>query len=139
MRNQPAIAPDESEIRRILELWARSTRTGAQDLVLKDFHPDALIYDVLAPMKYEGTEAYRQSWDEWQPETEGEGVFDLESLAITAGTEVAFATAFIRCGGTMADGRTFEDLVRATFGLLKEVDDWKIVHSHVSRPVQRSA
>lgn len=90
-------------------------------------------------MKYEGTEAYRQSWDEWQPQTEGEGVFDLEDLAITAGTEVAFATAFIRCGGTMPDGRTFEDLVRATFGLHKEGDGWRVVHSHVSRPVQRSA
>lgn len=34
MSNQPATAPDESEIRGILEAWARHTRTGAQDQVL---------------------------------------------------------------------------------------------------------
>ena len=72
MADQTHPSPDERRVRQILEDWARSTRTGAQDLVLQDFVPEALIYDVLAPMRYEGTEAYRRSWGDWQPQTQGE-------------------------------------------------------------------
>jgi ketosteroid isomerase-like protein len=100
------------------------------------FVADVLIYDVLAPMKYEGAEAYRRSWDEWQPETQGEGQFGLEDLSITAGSDVAFATAFIRCGGTMPDGRRFEDLVRAPFCLQNISGAWRVAHQHISKPIQ---
>jgi ketosteroid isomerase-like protein len=135
MTDQTHPSPDERHVRQILEDWARSTRTGAQDLVLQDFMPEALIYDVLAPMKYEGTDAYRRSWDDWQPETQGEGKFALQDLAVTAGADVAFASCFIQCGGTLPDGRSFEDLVRATFCLRKVDGHWKVAHSHVSKPV----
>jgi ketosteroid isomerase-like protein len=95
-----------------------------------------LIYDVLAPMKYEGAAAYRQSWDEWQPDTQGEGQFDLEDLSVTAGADVAFAHGFIRCGGVLPDGKRFEDLVRATFCLRKASGTWKVAHQHISKPIQ---
>jgi ketosteroid isomerase-like protein len=98
---------------------------------------DVVIFDVLSPMKYESAESYRRSWDEWQPEAQGEGQFDLEDLRVTAGTDVAFAYCFIRCGGTMPDGRSFEDLVRATFCLRKIEEFWKISHQHISKPLQR--
>jgi ketosteroid isomerase-like protein len=136
MTHHPEPDTDERQVRHVLEDWARSTRTGAQDLVLRDFVPEALIYDVLAPMKYEGTDAYRRSWGEWQPETQGEGTFDLKDLAVTAGADVAFATGLIQCRGTTPDGRPFEDLVRATFCLKKLAGHWKVAHTHISKPVQ---
>jgi ketosteroid isomerase-like protein len=129
-------AADETDIRRVLENWASATRRGQQDDVLASHRPDVMIYDVLAPMKYEGAKAYRASWSEWQPETQNEGVFGLEDLIITAGADVAFAHAFIRCGGTMPDGHTFEDIVRATFCLTKETDGWMVAHQHISKPIQ---
>src|SRR5690348_17950746 len=62
--------------------------------------PDVLIYDVLAPMKYQGAAAYRQSWDEWQPDTQGEGQFELQDLSVTAGEDLAFAHCFIKCAAS---------------------------------------
>lgn len=62
---------DDDAITAVLEDWALATRTGAQDRVLKAFLSDALIYDVLAPMKYEGTEAYRASWGGGSPRHRG--------------------------------------------------------------------
>jgi ketosteroid isomerase-like protein len=123
-------------IRDLLEAWASATRQGRKDQVLANHSADVLIFDVLAPMKYEGAEAYRRSWDEWQPETQGEGQFDLEDLSIVAGAEVAFASAFIRCGGTLPNGRKFEDLVRATFCLRKISGAWLVSHQHISKPIQ---
>ena len=45
---------------------------------------------------------------------------------------------FIRCGGTLPDGRTFQDLVRATFCLRKVNDSWVVEHQHVSKPYEHS-
>lgn len=133
---EPMAATDEEQVRLVLQRWAATTRKGQHDDVLANHSPDVLIYDVLAPMKYEGAAAYRQSWDEWQPATQGEGQFELEDLSVTAGADVAFAHCFIRCGGVLPNGKTFEDLVRATFCLRKVSGSWKVAHQHISKPIQ---
>jgi ketosteroid isomerase-like protein len=127
---------DEAQVRAVLQQWATTTRKGQRDDVLANHLPDVLIYDVLAPMKYEGAAAYRKSWDEWQPDTQGEGQFDLQDLSVTVGGDVAFAHCFIKCGGVLANGKTFEDLVRATFCLRKTSGSWKVAHQHNSKPIQ---
>lgn len=124
-----------SEIRTVLEAWAAATRENKKDEILKNHADDCLIYDVLQPMQYEGAESYRRSWDQWQPETQGEAIFNLENLVIAAGNDVAFAHGLIRCGGTTPDGHKFRDLVRSTFCLRKVAGSWLIQHQHVSKPV----
>jgi ketosteroid isomerase-like protein len=124
----------EEQIRQLLEEWATATRRGAQADVLRNHEPEVVIYDVLPPMKYEGAEAYRESWDHWQPTTEGEFHFDLHDLAITAGEAVAFAHGFIRCAGITVSGREFEDWVRATFCLRRHGARWRVAHHHISMP-----
>jgi ketosteroid isomerase-like protein len=130
---------DQEQVRRILEQWASATRKNMRDDILKNHAPDVLIYDVLPPMKYDGAEAYRRGWDDWQPDTQGEGRFDLQNLSIVAGADVAFAHCFIQCGGTLPDGKTFEDLVRATFCLKKTGGAWRIQHQHISKPFRLNA
>jgi len=125
---------DELAIRTLLDEWARSTREGRRDEVLTNHDEDVLIYDVLPPMKYESASAYRESWDEWQPDAQGEMQFELENLSVTAGADVAFAHGFIQCGGTLPDGKTFHDTVRATFCLRKIGAQWKVFHQHISKP-----
>ncbi len=128
----------ETQVRAVLEDWAKATQQNRKDEILKNHIPDLVIFDVLPPMKYESAESYRRSWDDWQPETQSEGQFDLEDLSITASTDLAFAHCFIRCGGMMPDGLTFQDLVRATFCLKKIDGTWKILHQHISKPIQKS-
>lgn len=131
-------ATDEAQVRLLLQQWATATRKGQRNDVLASHLPDVLIYDVLAPMKYEGATAYRQSWDEWQPDTQDEGQFDLQDLSVTAGVDVAFAHCLIKCGGVLPNGKTFEDLVRATFCLRKVSGLWRVAHQHISKPIQLS-
>lgn len=127
---------DDAEISDLLQQWAFATRRGQRETVLVNHLPDVLIYDVLAPMKYEGAAAYRKSWDDWQPDTQGEGQFELEDLSVTVGTDVAFAHGVIKCGGVLPDGKRFEDVVRATFCLRKVAGSWKVAHQHISKPIQ---
>jgi ketosteroid isomerase-like protein len=128
----------DAEVRSVLKEWAEATRQSRRDDILKHHSANLVIFDVLPPMKYESAEAYRLSWDQWQPDTQGEVVFALENLTITNGNDVAFAHSFIRCGGTLPDGRTFQDLVRATFCLRKVDGSWVVEHQHVSKPYEHS-
>ncbi|MCP9793269.1 nuclear transport factor 2 family protein [Vulcanococcus limneticus Candia 3F8] len=128
----------DAEVRTVLEEWAEATRLGRRDEILKHHSANLVIFDVLPPMMYAGAEAYKRSWDEWQPGTQGEAVFNLENLTITACSDVAFAHSFIRCGGTLPDGTTFQDLVRATFCLRKVDGSWLVEHQHVSKPYVNS-
>jgi ketosteroid isomerase-like protein len=124
----------DAEVRTVLEEWAAATRLNRKEDILKHHSMNLVIFDVLPPMMYESAESYRCSWGEWQPDTQGEAVFNLENLTITAGSDVAFAHSFIRCGGTLPDGRSFQDLVRATFCLRKVDASWVVEHQHVSKP-----
>ncbi len=125
---------DEADISKLLHLWAERTRLGLQDEVLANHDENVVIFDVLPPMQYNGTKAYRDSWAEWQPETVGDSIFELKDLRVTASDKVGFAFSQIHCGGRLPDGKTFEDNVRATFCLVKSDTGWKIVHQHGSMP-----
>jgi len=49
---------DEAQVRLLLQQWATATRKGRRNDVLANYLSDVLIYDVLAPMKYEGAAAW---------------------------------------------------------------------------------
>lgn len=125
---------DESAIQTVLEDWARATREGRHAEILANHQDDLVIFDVLPPMRYESAAAYRESWDDWQPDAQGEMRFELEDLSITAGEEVGFAFGLLQCGGTLPGGKTFSDTVRVTFCLRKQNGKWKVAHQHVSKP-----
>ena len=129
---------DEIAIRQLLEEWTRVTREGPQDDVLKNHSDNVLIYDVLPPLKYESAATYRASWDEWQPDAQGDMQFELEDLNVTTSPEVAFAHGLLQCGGTLPDGKSFRDTVRATFCLRKIRGSWKVSHQHISKPYGKS-
>lgn len=127
----------ENEIRGLLADWTRATREGRQDDVLRHHSADVLIFDVLPPLQYEGAAAYRESWDEWQPDAQGAMRFELEDVRVAAGPEVAFAYGILQCGGTLPNGKSFRDTVRATFCLCRVGASWSIVHQHISKPYGR--
>ncbi|MCO6456213.1 MAG: nuclear transport factor 2 family protein [Pirellulaceae bacterium] len=132
------VLTDEDAIRLLLNEWARATREGRQDDVLASHAEELLIFDVLPPLMYESATSYRASWDAWQPDPQGEMTFHLDSLRVTAGSDVGFAHGILQCGGVLADGRTFSDTARATFCLRKVDGDWKVFHQHISKPFPRS-
>ena len=123
-----------ADIRAVLESWAESTRQGRLDDVLTQHAGDAVIYDVLPPLRYEGAAAYRASWDDWQPDIQSGGEFALEDLQVQADDQCGYAFGLIRCGDTYPDGRKLSDLVRATFCLKKIDGKWTVTHQHISKP-----
>ena len=124
---------DEQQIRELIARWAAAAHDGDMDVVLVDHAPDIVMFDVPPPEQgVRGIEGYRQTWPgffEWQASG---AVFEIESLEVTAGTDVAFAFALLRCGTPADFTRNPEQRLRLTIGLRKTRDRWIVTHEHHS-------
>ena len=134
MKANNSRAKDESVIRDLVENWAKAVRTRNLDGILANHSPDMLMFDVPPPMQSKGIEAYKKTWDLFFSSAPEPAVFDITEMNITAGKDVAFVTALMRCVETEVD-RLGEDLdFRLTIGLRKIADQWTVMHEHHSIP-----
>jgi len=124
---------DEADIRALLERWAVAVHSGDLDTVLKDHADDIVMFDVPPPHDgVRGIDAYRDTWPpffEWQRRG---AVFDIVELDVTAGDDVAFAYALLRCGKAAELAAHPEQRLRLTIGLRKQNGRWTVVHEHHS-------
>src|ERR1700753_1640664 len=108
---------DERHIREMIERWARAGHDGEMAAVLEDHAHDIVMFDVPPPEQgVRGLEAYRATWPgffEWQASG---ALFEIESLEVTAGADVAFAFALLRCDMPEALERHPEHRLRLTVG-----------------------
>jgi uncharacterized protein (TIGR02246 family) len=126
----------ESEIRALIQKWARAAHEGDLDAVLADHSEDIQMFDVPPPNEVRGIDAYRDTWPpffEWQRRGAS---FDIVSLDVTAGTDVAFATALLRCGTEEDFAKDPDNRLRLTVGLRKQGGRWVVTHEHHSFPAR---
>lgn len=124
---------DEATIRELITRWADAVRTGDMDGVLADHDSNIVMFDV--PPPYDGVrciDAYRDSWPpffEWQRQG---AVFEIVELDVTAGADVAFAYALLKCGTPADLERNPANRLRMTIGLRKVDGRWTVTHEHHS-------
>lgn len=126
---------DEEQIRTLIERWAEAVHGGDLDGVLADHTEDIVMFDV--PPPYEGVhglDAYRATWPpffQWQAKGAS---FEIESMDVTAGADVAFAHALLRCGMPEEFATNPDNRLRLTLGLRKQGGRWLVAHEHHSFP-----
>jgi uncharacterized protein (TIGR02246 family) len=129
------MATDSEQIRTLIERWAEAVHRGDMSGVLADHADDIVMFDVPPPYQgVRGIEAYRETWPpffEWQ---EKGASFQIESLDVTAGEDVAYAYALLRCGTQQELADQPENRLRLTLGLRKEGGRWVVAHEHHSFP-----
>ena len=123
------------EIRELIERWAGSVREKNLDDVVAHHARDMVMFDVPPPVVVRGLDAYRDTWQpffDWQRENQGS--LEIVTLDVTAGDDVAFATAVLRCGTKEELKADSTPRLRLTVGLLKVEGRWQIAHEHHSFP-----
>ncbi|PJE96486.1 DUF4440 domain-containing protein [Streptomyces carminius] len=129
------MSDDEAQIRALVERWAAAVHRGDLAAVLADHADDIVMFDVPPPYRgVRGIDAYRESWPPffaWQAQG---ALFEIDSLDVTAGDDVAFAHALLRCGTPQDLAGRPENRLRLTLGLRKEGDRWTVAHEHHSFP-----
>jgi uncharacterized protein (TIGR02246 family) len=126
---------DEQQIRALIERWAEAVHAGDLETVLADHSRDIVMFDVPPPKDgVRGIEAYEATWPpffEWQRKGAS---FELVELAVTAGVDVAFAHALLRCGTPEELAEDPDNRLRLTIGLRKDGGRWVVTHEHHSFP-----
>lgn len=124
---------DETEIRDLIERWAAAAHRGDLDAVLADHAPDIVMFDVPPPEGgIRGIEAYRDSWPGFFGWQASGAVFEITELDVTAGPDVAYAFALLRCGNADELARDPERRLRLTVGLRRDEGRWTVAHEHHS-------
>ncbi len=125
---------EEAAIRKLIQDWAAAVRARDFEGILAHHSQDILMFDVPPPIRSVGIEAYRKTWDLFFDWSRIPRRFDIAEMEITAGEDVAFATAMMRCDGTEIDGKPIELDFRLTVGLKKIDGQWIVTHEHHSIP-----
>ena len=112
---------DEVRIRDLIERWAQAVHEGDLPQVLADHADDIVMFDVPPPEDgVRGLDEYTETWPpffQWQASG---AMFEIVRLDVTAGEDVAFAHALLRCG--TPDGLESDPTrrLRLSIGLRKE-------------------
>jgi len=132
MANKPSA--DEAEIRDLIASWVKAVRDQDLPGIRKNHDPDILMFDVPPPLRSRGIEQYMATWALFFASVEKPVRFDFTDMEITAGIDVAFATAIGHCVAINSDGQCEPVEFRLTMGLRKIDDRWRITHEHHSVP-----
>ena len=127
---------DEVELRGMIARWSKAVRDEDRAAIRADHDPDMLMFDVPPPFLSRGLDAYMATWDLFFGCVPKPIEFDFDDIEVTAGQDVAFATAVGKCLSTDRNGEKENLQFRLTMGFRKRDGRWRIVHEHHSLPAE---
>jgi uncharacterized protein (TIGR02246 family) len=127
---------DDVEIQELIDRWAKAVRDGDAAGIRADHDSEMLMFDVPPPLLSRGLDEYMATWERFLAWSEKPVAFDFHDVKVTAGAEVAFATAIGRCAGTDPGGKLEKLEFRLTMGLRKVDGRWRVMHEHHSLPAE---
>jgi uncharacterized protein (TIGR02246 family) len=133
---EPTMADDDAqEIRTLIERWAEAVHAGDMDVVLDAHADDIVMFDVPPPYDgVRGIDAYRETWPPFFELQARGAAFEIVELDVTAGDDVAYAHALLRCGTRQELAEQPANRLRLTLGLRRERGRWIVAHEHHSFP-----
>ena len=122
----------EAAIRAQIEAWAAAVRRQDMAGILRNHAADMIMFDVPPPLQLRGIAPYEGSWPQFFDASPRPIKFDIVDLKVTAGQDVAFAVALMRCAMTESGNVDLD--FRLTIGLRKIKGQWIVTHEHHSVP-----
>jgi uncharacterized protein (TIGR02246 family) len=125
---------DEMAVHGVIESWTAAVRCKDIEGILKNHSSDIVMFDVPPPFQSRGIDAYRKTWDMFFSWSSDPIPFEVIDMSVTAGSDVAFVVATMRCAEPGIDGRHESLDFRLTVGLRKIEGQWTVMHEHHSVP-----
>jgi uncharacterized protein (TIGR02246 family) len=124
---------EATQIRGLIDDWAKAARANDIDGVMAVYAPDIRSFDAIAQLQFRGVDAYRKHWEACMAMCPSP-IFEIHELGIETGDGVAFGHYLMRCGATQEDGKEQTGWMRVTVCLRKTSGRWRIAHEHFSAP-----
>lgn len=133
---QPAI-DDKAQIAALENQFAAAVSAKDVDAIMKVYEPgqDLLVFDVVPPRQYAGFDAYKKDWTDFLGQVNGPIKFTISDLAIDTDGTMGYSHSIQHMTGVDTKGKPMDLTVRLTDVYRKIGGVWKIVHEHVSVPV----
>ena len=110
--------------------------TSADELMAKcyDSSNEVAVYDLTPPLEFVGSKAVHDDFDNFFKNVKNPKI-EFVDLQVTAEGKMGFARSLQHFTGTSNGGKPMEMTFRVTDCLHKVKGKWKILHTHVSLPV----
>jgi len=131
---QGVLSKDEVDIRKLIARWATAVRDRDRTGIRTEHVSDILLLDVPPPLFSQRLDYYMATWERFLSWSDKPVAFDFHDVRITAGKDVAFATALGRCAGVDANSKREELEFRLTICFRKIGGRWRVMHEHHSLP-----
>ena len=128
---------DDAQVHEHLQSLAQALRDKDLDALMAHYSPNVVTFDVSAPLRVQGVDAYRKNFESWFASMQGPIDYEIRDLRIVRGGDVAFCHHLGHVESMMRSGGKADYWVRVTAGFEKVYGRWTITHEHVSVPFYR--
>src|SRR5262245_31635476 len=97
--------------------------------------PEIRTFDLVPPLQHVGVDAIRDVWRKTLAAFESPIEYEVHRLDVAVGDDIAFSRSLNRFGGMNRDGSHVVNWLCVTLGFGKVDGTWKILHQHVSVPI----
>jgi uncharacterized protein (TIGR02246 family) len=125
---------DARAIRTLIDRWSEAVRNEDLAAIRADHDANILMFDVPPPFLSRGIDAYMATWKLFFSNVDKPVTFAFEDIEVTAGSDVAFATAKGNCVNIDRTGKSEPLQFRLTMGVKKFDGKWRVMHEHHSLP-----
>lgn len=130
-------ADSAKQIHQMFDRWAKAFDAKDVDGVMAMYAPGATLtaYDIVPPLQFRGADAYRRDYAGFFSQFDGPIHVDTPDMKIETSGDVALAYGLEHLTGKMKGGAPVDIWLRYTEGLKRIGDQWRVVHEHISVPV----
>lgn len=127
---------DEEQIHALRTEWLEAAQSRDLDRIMATYYPgpDYLAFDVMPPFSFDGWDTFRAHWERFFAMFDADPIFERADTRLHCSGDVAFSSGFTRFAATVG-GKPIDLWTRETLGYRKFEGEWRIIHDHVSVPI----
>jgi len=134
---QAFAADAKAEITELEHKEAAAT-TADEALALYDTSDDLVVYDLTPPREFDGLKALREDFQNFFSSTKNPKI-EFINLHVVSSGKLGVGESVQHMTATDNNGKSIDIIFRVTNVWRKENGGWKIIHSHISLPVDMAS
>jgi ketosteroid isomerase-like protein len=121
------------EIEILMQEWSEALYEKDAELMAYYYNDEARVFDIGSQTK--GREAYKNLWIGCFPYFGDHITIERQAITIYAANGLGFLSGYSRVTGAQTDDPAAKAWCRITVCYQKIKDTWKVVHEHISMPI----